>query len=98
MRKQGLIAGLSLLIAVSAANGQMSKANVDGVVVKIDQSAGKITLKHNEIPDLHMEAMTMVFPVRDAAMLNGIKAGDKVLFKIEEINGIKTVTEVRAAK
>jgi Cu/Ag efflux protein CusF len=99
MWRQWIIApALSLLIAISAAGGQVSKANVNGVVVKIDQSAGKITLKHSEIPDFHMEAMTMVFPVRDAMMLNGIRAGDKVSFKIEEINGMKTVTEVRAAK
>jgi len=47
---------------------------VNGVVQKIDESAGKITLKRGPIKDLGMnEAMTMVWAVKDPAMLNGLK-------------------------
>ena len=98
MRKSGIVAASALIIALSAAHAQTGKATVNGVVVKIDQSAGKITLRHGEIPNLHMEAMTMVFAVRDSAMLNGLKAGDKVRFEAEDIDGRKTVTEIQVAR
>jgi Cu/Ag efflux protein CusF len=56
-------------------------ALIDGQVTKIDESAGKITLKHGPIKKLDMdEGMTMVFRVQDPAMLNQVKVGDKVKF------------------
>ena len=45
-----------------------------------------------------MPAMTMVFQVKDAAMLDKVKAGDKVKFKVERSGGAFTVTEIEAAK
>ena len=53
----------------------------DGEVRKIDMEAGKITLRHAEIKNLDMPGMTMVFAVKDKAMLEKLKAGDKVKFK-----------------
>ena len=38
-----------------------------GEVIKIDKSAGKITLKHGPIKNLDMDSMTMVFRVADPA-------------------------------
>jgi Cu/Ag efflux protein CusF len=92
-----LAAGAALLIAIAAAQAQTGKP-VDGVVVKIDRSLGKITLRHGEIPNLHMDAMTMVFAVRDGAMLEDLKAGDKVRFEAEDIDGKKTVTEIQPVR
>lgn len=99
MRRPRVIAAASaLLVAIAAVHAQTGKAAVNGVVVRIDPSSGKITLRHGEIPNLHMDAMTMVFAVRDPAILDGLKAGDKIKFEAEEINGTKTVTEIQAAR
>lgn len=99
MRGVAIAAMASLFLLVgSAVDAQTKNAAVNGVVVKIDPPAGKITLKHGEIANLHMDAMTMVFAVRDAAMLNGLKAGDTVKFEAEEVNGVKTVTQIKPAK
>lgn len=98
LRREIIATGAVLLIAISAAHSQTGETLVNGMVVKIDQSLGKITLKHGEIPNLHMDAMTMVFAVRDSAMLDGFKAGDKVRFEAEEINGTKTVTKIQSAR
>ncbi len=97
LRREIIAIGAVLLVATSAAQAQTS-ASVNGVIVKIDQPSGKITLRHAEIPNLHMEAMTMVFAVRDSTKLDGLKAGDKVRFEAEEINGTKTVTEIHSAR
>lgn len=72
---------------------------VSGEVRKIDESTGKITLKHGPIKSLGMdEGMTMVWSVQDANTLKGVKAGDKVRFRAENINGQLTVTKIEKAK
>jgi Cu(I)/Ag(I) efflux system protein CusF len=68
-----------------------------GEVRKIDKSAQKITLKHEPIKSLEMPAMTMVFRVKDPAMLDEVKSGDKVKFAAEKVGGKFTVTEIQAA-
>ena len=73
---------------------------VDGQVTKVDESAGKITIKHGPLKKFDMDdGMTMVFRAGDPAMLKQVKAGDKVKFVPERINGQFTVTKIqRAAK
>lgn len=79
--------------AATAGTGDLS----DGEVRKVDAEAGKLTLKHGEIKSLDMPAMTMVFAVRDKAMLDQLKTGDKVRFKAVNDAGKLTVTEIQAA-
>jgi Cu(I)/Ag(I) efflux system periplasmic protein CusF len=67
-------------------------------VRKVDKDAKKITLKHGEIKNLDMPPMTMVFKVKDAAMLDKVQAGDKVMFNAEKIDGAYTVTVIETAK
>lgn len=69
----------------------------EGEVRKIDSTQGKITLRHGPIAHLEMPGMTMVFRVSDPALLDGLKAGDKVRFRAEQINGALTVTEIAPA-
>jgi len=73
-------------------------AYADGEVRKVDKSAGKITLKHGEIKSLDMPPMTMVFVVKDPAMLDQVKAGDKIRFAATNQDGKFTVTEIQAPK
>ena len=70
----------------------------DGEVRKIDLEAGKVTLKHAEIKSLDMPAMTMVFVVKDKAMLERLKTGDKIRFKAINDGGKYTLTEIHPAK
>lgn len=62
-----------------------------GEVRKVDKGAGKMTIKHGPLANLGMEAMTMVFRVRDKAMLDQVQVGDKINFVAEEPNGQLTV-------
>jgi Cu(I)/Ag(I) efflux system protein CusF len=70
----------------------------DGEVRKVDKDAKKITLKHGEIKNLDMPPMTMVFQVKDAAMLEAVKAGDKVRFSADKVGGAYTVTSIEKAQ
>lgn len=69
----------------------------DGVVKKVDKAAGKITLSHGPLENLGMPGMTMAFSVKDAAWLDRFKAGDKVRFLAELVNGSYTVVRIDPA-
>ncbi len=87
------LAGVAL--GATAAIAQM----VDGEVTKVDESAGKITIKHGPIPKFDMgDGMTMVFRANDPAILKQVKAGDKIKFEADKINGQFTVMKVEKQK
>ena len=67
----------------------------DGEVRKVDKEAGKVTIKHGPLPNLEMPAMTMVFRVKDPAMLDRMKAGETIKFKADKVDGNFTVTELQ---
>ncbi len=84
-----LSAGLMLSVALA------QDAAIDGEVRKIDEGAGKITLRHGPAKSLGMdEPMTMVYRVKDAAMLKQVKVGDKIKFDAENGSSGYTVTKI----
>ena len=88
---------LTLGLAPLAASAQTDDF-VNGLVTKIDESAGKITIKHGPIKKFDMEPMTMVFRAADPAILKAVKPGDKVRFVPDRINGQFTITKIEKAK
>lgn len=68
-----------------------------GEVRRVDKTNSKITLRHGPIKNLDMPAMTMVFQIREPALLETLKAGDKVLFSAESVNGAYFVTRIMPA-
>ena len=65
-----------------------------GEVRRVDKAGGKISLKHGEIKNLDMPPMSMVFEVKDPALLNKVKVGDKIVFTADQINGAYTVMSI----
>ncbi|NPC55616.1 copper-binding protein [Caenimonas soli] len=95
--------GLSSVMATSAhAQAQAATASTtdftEAEVRKVDKDNKKVTLKHGEIKNLDMPAMTMVFQVKDATELDKVKPGDKVRFKAANEGGKYTVMEIQQAK
>ncbi|MBJ6128320.1 copper-binding protein [Microvirga splendida] len=86
-----LIAGLTLSGAALAQDLPV----VSGTVEKVDTAQGKITIDHGPIKNLDMDAMTMVFRAQDPALLKGVKAGDKVQFTADRVNGQISVTSIK---
>ncbi|MDZ7583413.1 MAG: copper-binding protein [Thiobacillus sp.] len=74
-----------------------ASAMSEGVVRKIDAANARITLRHGPIANLDMPPMTMVFRVQSPELLSGIKVGDTVKFRAEDVNGSFTVTAIQAA-
>lgn len=84
--------------ATPAASAADRADMADGEVRRIDKDAGKLTLRHGEIRNLDMPAMTMVFQVKDPALLDKVRVGDKVKFRAEKAAGGYVVTAIEAAK
>ena len=93
-----MIQRIAIFIATAAlaAAASAQVAWTAAEVRKVDKPAGKITLKHGEIKNLDMPAMTMVFSVKDRALLDKVKAGDQVKFSAEKEGGQFLVTAIEA--
>ena len=88
-------AGLIAALALSGSALAQGTPTVSGTVEKVDTTEGKITIDHGPIPNLNMDAMTMVFRAQDPAMLKQVKAGDKVQFTADRVNGQISVTSIK---
>lgn len=89
--------GISMIMFASAASAQT--ATVNGEVKRIDQSAGKISIRHEPIKEFGMDdAMTMVYRVQDPAILKQVKAGDKIKFEADRVNGKFTIKKIEKKK
>jgi Cu(I)/Ag(I) efflux system periplasmic protein CusF len=102
-----LIVGIPLSSMASAADTsevQTTPADetalpmVAGEIRKVDPATGKITIKHDEIPNFGMPAMTMLFKAGDPAMLEQFKAGDKIRFAIDKVDGALTIVSLELAE
>jgi Cu/Ag efflux protein CusF len=97
MKRAVTIAAIALSLTMVA--GARAQSLIDGTITKVDTSAGKITIKHGPIKKFDMDdGMTMVFRAQDPAMLKAVKAGDKVKFDAENVNGQFVVTTIEKAK
>ncbi|WEX90475.1 copper-binding protein [Sinorhizobium garamanticum] len=86
---------LASALALGTAYGALAAEFTKGTVKKVDAKAKKVTLIHEELKSLDMPAMTMVFRVRDDAILEQLKEGAKIEFVAERVDGKLTVTEVK---
>ncbi|MCK1396311.1 copper-binding protein [Bradyrhizobium sp. 1] len=94
-----ITAALALTLGLTLGAAAAQSAPISGEVKKIDEGAGKITLKHGAAKSLGMdEPMTMVYRVKDPAWLKQVKVGDKVTFEAEEAASGYTVTKMEKAK
>ena len=85
------------LTAVAMPSPAQQTEYSEGEVRRIDKGANKITLRHGPIKNLDMPAMTMVFQVKDPALLDKVKVGDKVRFSADQAGGAYFVTGLEVA-
>lgn len=106
-----LLAGAASVQASSHASAPMIRSDgktampmaasadmTEGEIRKVDMDTKKVTIKHGAIKNLDMPGMTMVFQVKDPAMLDKVKTGDKVRFKAEKAGGAIVVTDIQPAR
>ena len=85
----------ALGLAITLTGAAMAAEYTKGEVTKIDAKQKKLTIKHEELKNLDMPAMKMVFVVADDAMIDKVKEGQTIEFIAERVNGRITVTEIK---
>lgn len=73
-------------------------ALADGEVRRVDKATNRITIKHGEVKSIDMPPMTMVFKAKDPAMLDQVKAGDRIRFDAAKVGEDYVVTRLEPAK
>jgi Cu/Ag efflux protein CusF len=68
---------------------------INGEIRRLDPANHRLTIKHAEIKSLDMPPMTMVFQVKDVALLEGFKAGDTIQFQAQMEGTRYLVTSLR---
>ncbi|RYG39959.1 hypothetical protein EON79_23420 [bacterium] len=84
-------AALTLSFAVPSFAAEYSK----GEILKVDEKAKKLTIKHGDLKNLDMPGMTMVFAVGDDSLLGKAKVGEKIEFVADRVKGKLTVVEIK---
>ena len=98
MRRHALATAVALAAAAFLPRPAAAQM-IDGQVTRVDESAGKITIKHGPIRKFDMdEGHTMVFRANEPAMLKLDKAGDRVKFDVERVNGQFTVMKIEKTR
>lgn len=82
----------------SAPASDAAAALSEGTVKNVDKAAGKITISHGPLNNLGMPPMTMAFRAAQPAALEQLKAGDRIRFIAERVEGVFTVTTLEIAK
>ena len=99
MNIRTLLAAVVAIATVAPLPAAAQSDLIDGQVTKVDELAGKITIKHGPLKKFDMDdGMTMVFRAGDPAMVKAVKAGDRVKFVPERINGQFTITKIEKKK
>lgn len=95
-----LVASVVLALAFAAfVTGPSTAAEepvwTKGKVTRVKPDAGKVTIRHEEIKNLDMPAMKMVFGVSDPAILEQLKEGEEREFYFVRENGRFIVRQVK---
>jgi Cu(I)/Ag(I) efflux system periplasmic protein CusF len=66
----------------------------EGIVRGVDKRTGEIIIRHGPLTEMDMPPMTMAFEVSNPGFLDQVKAGDRITFRVELLNGRFTVTRI----
>ena len=92
-----VLAGMSLSVANAVELAQAHKpAATDGEVMRINKDTKRLMIRHGPMPHLDMPAMTMVYAVKDPAMLDQVKVGSRIRFIGDKIDGTFMVLSIKS--
>ena len=95
--KQLIIASvfaLATIISPSTVVADEELPKVMGEVKKVKAKSGKITIKHEPIPNLDMPGMSMVFRIAEGVDISEYKKGDAVEFTVVERDGKMVILSI----
>ena len=85
----------AIALSLFLTTGGIANEYTKGIVKKVNMKAKKVTIIHEELTNLEMPAMTMVFSVGSPDMLEKLKSGDQIEFVADRVNGKLTITDLK---
>ena len=86
---------LTAAALILSAGGAFADTHItNGTVTKVDTQWSKVTVDHEELKNLDMPAMKMVFQVAEPEMLDDLSEGQNVRFAVDRVAGTLTITEL----
>lgn len=79
---------------IEVAQVETERTYTKGVVKKIKADKGKVTIIHEELTELNMPAMTMVFEA-EVDIISQLSEGQEIEFAVERVKGKLTVTGLK---
>ena len=95
LKKMLLILGLCLACTQAVFADSKNNTWVNGEVRRVVKQSNTIVIKHEEIPNIGMSAMTMPFKVKELALIENLKPGDKIKFTVLEENQDLVITQIK---
>lgn len=83
------------LAAIVFAAPAVAQEFTRGTVKEVKADREQVTVIHEELKNLDMPAMTMVFNVADPAMLEDMTEGATIEFVADRVRGKLTITQVK---
>jgi Cu/Ag efflux protein CusF len=71
---------------------------INGEIVRIDPTRNRIMMKHEYIPSIKMQAMTMPFGISSGLNVEPYKPGDQVRFQFKVVDGTLDITTMEKRK
>lgn len=90
---------LAILVVTPALAADQHDAQTDAEwtlaeVRKVDLEQGRLTLRHERIESLNMDAMTMVFRLGEGVTAEGLEEGAKIRFQVKRDMGRMVLTAI----
>lgn len=85
MKSKSMVSVVSMVLLAGLAWSSVAHAAqewVRGEIVKLAPQKLQVTLRHEAVKSMAMDAMTMPYSVANAGVLQGFKVGDPVRFTI----------------
>ena len=83
----------ALTLAASSASAQQMRGSIE----KVDETHGSITVQRAQEGTVGASRTlgSEKFAVQDGLLFNAVREGDKVVFTVQEINGVNTITKLQ---
>jgi Cu/Ag efflux protein CusF len=98
MKKLGPIITLAIAFAIAIPGAIYAQESMKGEITKMDELKGTITIKQSPVGTVGASSESGTirdFKVKDGLMFNAVKAGDKVAFATETVDGNLTITKMQ---
>jgi Cu/Ag efflux protein CusF len=73
----------------------LAQQSLTGTVTRIDEQKGTITINQTQGGTVGSAGEAQDFKAGDGLLFNALRPGDKISFTVSDVNGTKTITQLK---